>query len=80
MPTVPVLYTGRFRADLVQEWTNGPTTAAGPGHIKAKFKGREGCVITPLTETYSKALGAADPQVRLGGLPRRKGARDEGEL
>jgi len=79
--TVPVLYTGRFKADLVEEWTNGPTIAVDPATVKAKFKGREGCVITPLTETYSKALGGRLILKSVSADYRdRKGARDEGEL
>ena len=54
--TVPVLYKGPFSLELVEEYASGPTTLAEPDDIKCGFKGREGIVITPLTEEYSPRL------------------------
>jgi RNA ligase (TIGR02306 family) len=54
---VPLLYSGPFIHELVPELTSGPTTMADPDAIRCKFKGREGIVITPLTETYSPVIG-----------------------
>lgn len=50
--TVPLLYLGPFQPGMLQEWTNGESHLEG----RSKFKGREGCVITPLEETYSTEL------------------------
>lgn len=55
--TVPVLYGGPFSPELVEQFSNGPTTLAEPEQIKCGFKGREGIVITPLKEQYSDVLG-----------------------
>lgn len=79
--TVPLLYTGSFDPARLDEWTNGPTTVAAAGDIKTKFKGREGCVITPLIETYSDYLGGRLILKSVSAdYEDRKGARDEGEL
>lgn len=81
VPTVPVLYTGPFRAAFVEEWTNGLTAITNPSSIKAQFKGREGCVITPLAETYSEALSGRLILKSISADYRdRKGAKDNGEL
>jgi RNA ligase (TIGR02306 family) len=56
IPTVPLLYEGPFRAELVDELMNGPTTVCGEGEIRCSFKGREGVVITPLEEKYDEEL------------------------
>ncbi len=48
--TVPVLYTGSFHPELIEQFVDGPTTLSDSADIKSKFKGREGIVITPLTE------------------------------
>lgn len=55
--TVPLLYQGPFSADLVKQFTYGPTTLAEPGQIKSAFKDREGCVITPLAEQFYAPTG-----------------------
>lgn len=55
--TVPLLYSGPFVHELVPELTSGPTTMADPDAIRCSFKGREGIVITPLTEAYSPVIG-----------------------
>lgn len=57
LPMVPLIYIGPYDSEMVPEWTNGVTALADAEAIKSKFKGREGCVITPLTETYSDVLG-----------------------
>lgn len=56
IPTVPLLYQGPFRSELVDEFVSGPTTLADSNDISCKFKGREGIVITSLEETYSEKL------------------------
>jgi len=48
---VPLLYTGEFNSNLIEELTSGPTTFHKlDAPVKSKFKGREGIVITPLKE------------------------------
>ena len=54
VPTVPELYVGPFSHQIVQELVDGPTTLGTP---LCKFKGREGIVIKPLIEQYSKIVG-----------------------
>ncbi|MDR3582625.1 MAG: RNA ligase family protein [Candidatus Pacebacteria bacterium] len=49
VPTVPVLYTGPFSWDVVEAYTDGPTTICDPKDA-GPFKGREGVVVTCLTE------------------------------
>jgi len=56
IPTVPLLYEGPFRAALVDELMNGPTTVCGEEEIRCSFKGREGIVVTPLEEQYDEEL------------------------
>ncbi len=51
---VPLIYIGPFHSEYVQAWTNGKSSY---NDIKSKFKGREGCVITPLNESYKSDLG-----------------------
>jgi RNA ligase (TIGR02306 family) len=53
---VPVLYRGPFSQKIVEEFTDGPTTVCDP-QVAGKFRGREGIVITPVNERYSKELG-----------------------
>lgn len=55
--TVPLLYEGPFTWCLVENMTDGGSTVANPSTYKSNFKGREGIVITPLTETFSDVLG-----------------------
>lgn len=57
IPLVPLLYAGPWSADLVEQFTYGPTTVCDASQIKAKFKDREGIVITPLKERYTAILG-----------------------
>lgn len=57
VPTVPLLYRGPFSHELVAKFVDGPTTIVPSDSIKSKFKGREGIVITPLTESFSPSLG-----------------------
>lgn len=55
--TVPLLYEGPFSKEVLTLHTYGPTSMSEPDKIKAKFKDREGCVVTPLTEEFSRYLG-----------------------
>lgn len=55
--TVPLLYRGPFSKDVLKEHTYGPTAMAPAEQLQSKFKGREGCVVTPLTEQFSRYLG-----------------------
>jgi len=70
---VPLLYCGPFDPTLLEDWTNGPTTFKG---MKSKFKGREGCVITPLTEMYDETLGRVILKSVSADYLARKGAKD----
>jgi len=54
VPTVPLIYVGPFDQDIVEQLTYGASTFSG---VKGAFKGREGCVVTPLKEQYSPELG-----------------------
>jgi RNA ligase (TIGR02306 family) len=49
---VPELYRGPFSFDVVERYTDGPTTIATKESIVCKFKGREGIVIRPSTERF----------------------------
>jgi len=73
---VPTIFVGPFDPEKIQEWTNGPTLLAEPDKIKAKFKGREGCVITPLTEMYNPDLGRVVLKSVSADYLDRKGALD----
>lgn len=55
--TVPLLYRGPFSKAVLEQHTYGPTTVADPPAIKAKFKDREGCVVTPLQEQHNHFVG-----------------------
>ena len=57
IPTVPLLYLGPISKEIVEEHTYGPTTLANPDGIKSRYKGREGCVITPIEETFYAPTG-----------------------
>lgn len=57
LQTVPVLYTGPYSPELIEQFTDGPTTVIEPDQVKCNYKGREGIVITPLVETHSDVLG-----------------------
>jgi hypothetical protein len=50
IPTVPLLYTGPFQPELIDQFMNGPTTVCAQTKVAGSFKGREGIVITPLEE------------------------------
>lgn len=72
--TVPLLYTGPFSAEIVERYTCGPSTFDG---IKSKFKGREGIVITPLTETWKPhMMGRTILKSVSADYLARKGAQD----
>jgi len=53
--TVPLLYDGPFEKAVLEACTDGRTLVAN--EVRSKFKGREGCVVTPLHETWSDILG-----------------------
>ncbi len=53
--TVPVLYRGPFSMEVLQEFTDGPTTICAPGEA-GRFKGREGIVATLTVEAFSPIL------------------------
>jgi len=55
VPTVPLLYEGVFDESLMS-LCDGPTMAASPADITCKYKGREGCVVTPVKEQWSSVL------------------------
>ena len=74
---VPVLYTGPFSSELVDELTCGPTTVAGD--VQSKFKGREGVVITPVVEEFCHIGRLILKSVSADYLD-RKGAEDYGEI
>jgi RNA ligase (TIGR02306 family) len=54
IPLVPLLATGAFDLDWIEELTYGPTTFP---NVKSKFKGREGVVVTPLQEILPYGRG-----------------------
>ena len=80
LEAVPVLYQGPFSWSVVEEHTYGPTTLCPP-EAAGRFGGREGCVITPVTERYDADLGgtgrvilksiSADYLARKGGTDER---------
>jgi RNA ligase (TIGR02306 family) len=72
---VPVLYVGPFSLDVLRELTYGPTTF----NPACKFKGREGCVVTPLVEQTCHIGRMILKSVSADYLD-RKGAKDEGEI
>jgi len=54
VPTVPVLYIGKFSEAILMEHTDGKTDVCE--HATTKFKGREGCVVKSWFERTSDAL------------------------
>ena len=55
---VPHLYRGPFSWNVLEEQTYGPTTMCSSG-VAGRFPGREGCVVTPVTERYDPDLGGS---------------------
>ncbi len=53
---VPVLFRGPFSWAVVEAETYGPTTMCA-SEAAGRFKGREGCVITPIKERFDAILG-----------------------
>ena len=51
LKTVPVLYIGPYRADLLKTYTEGKTVLGDACHI------REGCVVKPLNEAFDNRCG-----------------------
>lgn len=78
--SVPFLYRGEFSWDIVNQYTSGPTTMC-EAEEAGKFKGREGIVITPVTERFDVEIGgdgrvilksiSADYHARKGGTEYR---------
>jgi RNA ligase (TIGR02306 family) len=54
VPTVPLLYHGPFSKEMLAQCTDGCSLV---GYHNGSFKGREGCVVTPLKETYYAPTG-----------------------
>jgi RNA ligase (TIGR02306 family) len=77
VPIVPVLYTGPFCPELVDDLTYGPTTVAEA--VKSKFKGREGVVITPVLEECC-CIGRLILKSVSADYLDRKGGEDNGEI
>lgn len=77
VPTVPLLYSGPYSREKVDELTYGPTTVGTP---QAKFKGREGVVITPLVEREAYHFGRVILKSVSADYLDRKGAKDDGDL
>jgi RNA ligase (TIGR02306 family) len=73
VPYVPELFCGPFTQEVLDQCTYGPSTLPG----KSKFTGREGCVVTPLHESYSTALGRVILKSKSADFIDRKGARDD---
>jgi len=73
---MPLIYIGLFDPNLIEGWTNGPTLLSD--QVKARFKGREGCVITPLTETYHEDIGRVVLKSVSADYLDRRGAKDNG--
>ncbi len=73
---VPLLYTGPFSKAVLEQHTYGPTTMSTPEAIKAKFKDREGCVVTPLTEQHNHFVGRVILKSVSADYLDRKGAQD----
>jgi RNA ligase (TIGR02306 family) len=74
--TVPLLYRGPFSKAVLEQHTYGPTTVAAPSAIKAKFKDREGCVVTPLIEQHNHFVGRVILKSVSADYLDRKGAQD----
>lgn len=55
---VPILYRGPFSWEAVETYTYGDTLLCSPDQA-GRFRGREGCVITPVRERYDPALGGS---------------------
>jgi RNA ligase (TIGR02306 family) len=53
---VPILYRGPFSMAVLAQHTDGTTTVCAADQNNSKFKGREGVVVTPVKERYSKML------------------------
>jgi len=79
MQLVPLIYLGPFDPECLEEWTNGPSLMVDDAdRIKARFKGREGCVLTPLDEAYHEDVGRVVLKSVSADYLDRKGAKDNG--
>ena len=72
--TVPVLYRGPFSKEVVEEHTYGKTTFVD---VKCKFKGREGCVVKPTSETLDYRGNRVILKSVSADYRNRKGATDD---
>lgn len=77
---VPELYEGEFSQEVVEQFTDGPTTLSKPDQITCKFKGREGIVIKPVKERTEPELTKGNGRLILKSVSvdylERKGAID----
>jgi hypothetical protein len=55
LPTVPVLYEGKYNPEIIKELTDGPTLVCD--NPNSKFKGREGVVFKTVPERTHPKLG-----------------------
>lgn len=79
VPTVPELYAGPFNQEILFAFRDGPTTVCeSPA---AKFKGREGVVVKPISERFDEKLyGRLILKSVSADYLDRKGAEDYGEI
>lgn len=54
---VPILYRGPCSREVIEKYTDGPTTMCDAKDIKTSFKGREGVVIIPTKERFCPIVG-----------------------
>lgn len=52
IPMVPILYEGPFSVEVLEGVTSGPTVMC-ESSVAGRFKGREGCVVTPKKERHA---------------------------
>ena len=73
IPSVPILWTGPYSKEKVEELTDGKSTF----DVKAGFTGREGVVLTPVFEREDPAIGRVIlKSISVDYLAPRKGATD----
>ncbi len=78
IPVVPLLDTGPFNLEHVENLTYGGTMLSDKKQIRSSFKGREGVVVTPLREQFSEVLGGRMIVKSVSADYRdRKGAKDD---
>jgi RNA ligase (TIGR02306 family) len=72
IPMVPILYIGPFTQEVVDRYTDGPTTF----NVTTGFTGREGIVITPLKEQLDNCGNRVILKSVSVDYHNRKGAQD----